>query len=87
MTNKHDMRTNITRNLNMVLKKAVISDNLRKATEGIIGAIKVDKLQLACSFSACKSLIVGDMEQPPERAYYTFREDSALNEKVFNSFT
>ena len=76
------MKTNITKNLNKVLKKAVISDNLRKAIEGIIAAVKADKLQLACSLSACKSLIVGEMEQPTERKYYTFREDSALNEKV-----
>lgn len=77
-----DMKTNITKNLNMVLKKAVISDNLKKAIEGIIAAVKADDLTLACSLSACKSLIAGDMEQPSEREYYTFREDSALNEKV-----
>ena len=61
------MKTNITKNLNMVLKKAVISDNLRKAIEGIIAAVKADDLTLACSLSACKSLIVGNMKMPPEQ--------------------
>lgn len=85
MNDKYDRKFSIPKKLNKVLKKAVISDNLRKAVEGIIAAVAADDLKTACGLSACKGLIVDSMEQPPERDYYTFREDGDFNEKAMKT--
>ena len=74
-------KSSIIKELNRVLKKGKMNDNLKKAIQDTITALNKNNLDLAYELTSVKSLIVGDLKY---KKHY-FREDDDYNESVLGT--
>ena len=72
------------KDLKKILRKAVITPNLRNAVEEIIKAIESKNIELAYQLSACKSLIASYI---PPQSFYTFGEEADSNRKELDGYS
>lgn len=73
----------IISNLKDILERGVMSPMLKEAVSSAIKALENNDLELAYQITACKSLIVGDID--PKITRNAFQEDGEANEKTFGS--
>lgn len=67
--------------LKNILEKAALSPMLRQAVEASLEALRSGDIHLACKLSACKSLVIGEIN--PDDTRNAFQEDNDINKRLF----
>ena len=69
--------------LNKALAKGSLSPMLRKALEATVEALDKKDLKLACDITACKSILIGELQ--PKNKDFAFQEGRDVNEKLLGN--